>query len=152
MQPYNALPRLCAASPPAASPDEQRRVISFIFKLAPTRQIWSIYVMCSLPRNWKQPVTPHCRLMRKLFLCACPPCLALGVREHWGSFGSPQRPQSSCWGTAAAACPLPGDLKNCSGKNQHSAAAVLSASPTLLSAGVSALCCYRVSSPKRSIF
>lgn len=42
MQPYNALPRLCAASPPAASPDEQRRVISFIFKLAPTRQIWSI--------------------------------------------------------------------------------------------------------------
>lgn len=65
--------------PSAAAPHRRRArrvIISFIFKLAPRRQIWSILCHVLLPRNWKRLVTPHRRLLRRLWPHACPPALA----------------------------------------------------------------------------
>lgn len=94
----NAVPKAWLAAPPApcsltvhgpsrslpSAAAQHRRVISFIFKLAPRRQIESILCHVLLPRNWKRLVTPHRRLLRRLWPHACPAPALRGFRSLWG--------------------------------------------------------------------
>lgn len=109
-----AVPKCSAGSPPdpssltahgpsrslpsAAAPHPARRAVAFIFKLAPRRQIWSILCHVLPPRNWKRLVTPHRRLLRRLWPHAS---AHRGFRVPLGGGGTQP------WDTSHLACSHP---------------------------------------------